>query len=292
MRIKRLAVPAVIAAAVLWGILPLFVRYLTAYGLGSLEICLLRSLSGAVLMLPVILIIDPKLLWIRLRHLWYFLGTGIGSLLFFNVCYFYTVTITSMAVASILLYTAPIIVTFLSVLLFKEKLTKRKLIALALAVGGCVLVSGIGGKVSPVGILTGLGAGFGYALYSIFGRYALRDYGSVTVTFYTFLFAAVGGLFLVNWQTIGTVAAEVPSAFLLAALMGLVSTVLPYLLYTFGLGYISPGRASVIACVEPLTAALVGAVVYKEGLSLWQISGIISIIAALLLLAKNNDGGD
>lgn len=68
-----------------------------------------------------------------------------------------------------LLYTAPSIVMILSLVLFHERITVQKLIALVLAFAGCCLVSLVGGehKLSTIGILYGFGAGFGYALYSI-----------------------------------------------------------------------------------------------------------------------------
>ncbi len=90
-----------------------------------------------------LLIFDRKLFVIRLKDLWCFLGTGICSIVFFNFCYFKAITMTSLSVAAILLYTAPAIVMVLSYFLFKEKLTKRKLLALAMTFAGCVLVTGI-----------------------------------------------------------------------------------------------------------------------------------------------------
>lgn len=97
---------------------------------------------------------------------------------------------TSLSVAAVLLYTAPAFVMVLSYLLFHEKFTVRKSIALVLTFVGCVFVTGIIGSsqtLSGKGILIGIGAGFGYALYSIFGRFALKKgYDSFTISFYTF----------------------------------------------------------------------------------------------------------
>ena len=78
---------------------------------------------------------------------------------------------------------------------------KRQTISLALAFVGCVLVAGIGqaaaAQVTAAGIIAGVLSGFGYALYSIFGRYALdKKYDSQTITAYTFVFAAIGCSFL------------------------------------------------------------------------------------------------
>ena len=99
----------------------------------------------------------------------------------------------SLSTAAILLYTSPIWIMLMSVVFFREKLDRRKILALALAFAGCVLVSGISGNgITPVGLLVGLGSGIGYGLYSILGTVALRKYSPFTVTTYTFLFAAAG----------------------------------------------------------------------------------------------------
>ena len=104
-------------------------------------------------------------------------------------------TLTSLSAAAVLLYTAPMIVVLLSAVLFGEKLTRWKLAAMVLAFAGCVMTTGVfreNGALDPGAIITGLGAGLGYALYSIFGRYALnRGYAPFTITAYTFLAAAV-----------------------------------------------------------------------------------------------------
>ena len=98
------------------------------------------------------------------------------------------------------MYTSPIWVTLFARVVFREKIGKRKLVALLMAFAGCILVSGITGgvgRVSMEGLLLGLGSGIGYGLYSIFGRIALeKGYHPMTVSAYTFLFACVGVLFL------------------------------------------------------------------------------------------------
>ena len=70
-----------------------------------------------------------------------FLGLGLGSVLFFTVCYFKSIEMLPLSIAAILLYTSPIWVTLMSVLFFKERLTLRRVAALVLAFGGCLPVS-------------------------------------------------------------------------------------------------------------------------------------------------------
>ena len=108
------------------------------YGFSPLQVTAVRTVIGAVFMTVLLLIRSPQLLKIRLRDIWMFIGTGIISVVLFNLFYLITFSLSSLSVAVMLLYTAPVFVMLLSVLLFKERLTKGKLLALASTVTGCL----------------------------------------------------------------------------------------------------------------------------------------------------------
>lgn len=285
---EKRAAAAVVAAAALWGLMGIFVRRFTAAGLGSLETTEVRILGGLVLLGLYLAAFRREKLRIRLRDVWCFLGTGIVSLLLFSCCYFRTMTLTSLAVAGVLLYTAPVFVTLLSALLFRERLTGAKLLALAMAVAGCALVSGVGGAggLTAAGLLLGLGSGFFYALYSIFGRFAIRrGYDAWTITFYTFLFCAAGGALVCDWPAVGAAfRAGGGALWLWAAAMSLVTAFAAYLLYTWGLERMEPGRASILATVEPVVAALAGVAVFGEALTVRTVFGILLVLGAVAAL--------
>jgi len=284
---KKFAPVLIVIAGILWGCIGLFVRPLNEKGLSSMDVVALRAYVTLLAMSIFLLIYDRKLFKIKLKDIWCFLGTGICSILFFNFCYFSCINITSLAVAAILLYTAPAIVMILSFFLFKEKLKAKKIIALIMTFVGCVLVTGVVGQSVPLsgkGILVGLGAGLGYALYSIFSRYAIeRGYQSFTITFYTFLFASIGSFFISDFSQVITVATKETGNLLLCLSFGIVCTVLPYLTYTLGLKYVENGKASIIASIEPVTATILGFFVFHEKLSIASIFGVFLVLAALIL---------
>lgn len=281
----------IILAAVFWGSMGIFVRGLTGLaGFTSIQIVSLR-LSVAALSFTLILFIkDPRGFRIRLKDIPLFLGLGFGSVLFFTACYFTAIRMMTLSVAAILLYTSPIWVMLLSLLLFHEKMTARKLLALGISFLGCIFVSGIGSDNSGItltGILVGLGAGLGYGLYSILGSIALRRYSTYTVTAYTFVIAAAGSLFLCSlpdlWHKI-TVCPRKPYLCLFIILTGLVTAVIPFLLYTLGLEQIEASRAAIIATVEPMVATLIGVIVFHEYMTLSSVLGILCITSAIILL--------
>ena len=178
----------------------------------------------------------------------------------------------------------------MSMLFFREKMNRIKLIALALAFAGCVLVSGISGEgVTLIGLLIGLGSGIGYGLYSILGTVVLRRYSPYTVTTYTFLFAAAGA-----WLVCGpgdmlarfSAAAELPFLLFFCCLTALVTAVIPFLSYTLGLRTVEASRAGILATIEPMVATLIGILVFSEPLTLLSGLGILLILAAVILLNR------
>ena len=278
---------AVIASGCLWGLMGLFRRSLGGLGFDSFVIVFVRCGAAALFFALTILLRDKSAFRIRLKDLWCFIGSGLCSLLFFTVCYFQAMTLMSLSAAAILLYTAPCFVVLMSALLFQEKLNGRLILSVFLAFSGCCLVSGLVGqetKISLIGLLYGLGSGFGYALYSIFGKLALRrGYASSTINFYSCLLAALGAGLIFGVKAPVALMFSSSGTLALCLLAGVVTSYLPYLLYTFGLSGIEAGRASVMASVEPVVATLVGVLVYRESLDLFSLAGIALVLFAVLL---------
>ncbi len=280
----------IILAGCFWGSMGIFVRKLSSFGFTSVQIVAIRVTLAALFFSLLLLIRDRSGFRIRLRDLPLFLGLGFGSILFFTVCYFTAISMMPLSAAAILLYTSPIWIMLMSVLFFREKLTGRKLLALALAFAGCVLVSGLSGEGIPVtGLLVGLGSGIGYGLYSILGTVALRKYSPYTVTTWTFLFAAVGSWFICSPADMVAKFSAAPnpvSLLLFCCLTALVTAVIPFLSYTLGLRTVEASRAGILATVEPMVATLIGVLVFSEPLTLLSGLGILLILAAVVLLNR------
>ena len=281
----------ILEAGVLWGSMGLFVRSLSGLGFDAMQIPAGRLGLAAVCFWIVLLRFRPaEERRIRWKDLPLFLGLGLANILFFTVCYFTAISMMPLSTAAILLYIAPIWVTLLSALLFHEKLDGRKLLALAMAFGGCALVSGLGGGgLTARGLLVGLGAGLGYGLYSILGSVALRRYSPYTVTAWTFLIAALGALCICRPMEMLRTLSAAPSpgdTALLFVLTALVTAVAPFLCYTLGLRSVEPGRAAILATVEPMVASLLGIFVFHEKLTITAALGILLILAAIVLLSR------
>ena len=278
---------SVMAAGFLWGIISIFIKGMDTLDFSPLQILQMRTLISSFIMAFFLFAADRRLLCFELKDIWMFIGTGVISLTFFSMCYFQTIIESGASVAVILLYTSPIFVILLSRILFQEKITALKLTALVMTFIGCILVSGIGnGKNSMTlrGFIIGLGSGFGYALYSIFSRYALRKYNVLTIIFYTFLFSGISILPFSGPLLKGNLAH--PCILLYGVGIALLCTVLPYLLYTFGMIRTETGKAAILVTVEPLVGTLVGCGLYGEPMTLVKACGILLTFGAVILLGR------
>ena len=278
-----------LSAGVMWGIMGIFIRHFSSLGLGSLEIGQIRIFFALIATLVYLLLCHRDLLRIRLKDLWCFVGGGVLSVMLFCYTNFKAMQFIPISVATILVYTAPIFITLFSALLFKERITLKTVIALALSFFGCVLVCGIGGgeKLSPLGIALGLISGFVYSLYSIFSRFAInRGYRAWTITFYSFLLCVLVGAIFCDWPSIGAVM-SVPGNWLWAAGLGVCCGFAPYTLYSLSLERIRSSAASVLSSVDPVVATLVSVWVFNEPFGIGGVIGIIMVLSAILILSGN-----
>lgn len=277
----------IIIGASLWGTIGFYVKNLYAFGFTPMEVVTLRVTTTAIILFIFIIFVSPNSL--KLQHytdLKYFIGTGIFSIIFFNFSLFKTIDLASIPVATALLYTAPAFVILLSFFLFKEPLTRFKVISLLLTLLGTALVVGLIplnlDNIPLITIFFGLCSGFGYALYSIFSKFALKKYSSLTITTFTFFVATVALLPFFPFQEKLPLLLDI-KVFLLVFGLGLLPTTLAYLIYTVGLNQTEASKAAIISTIEPVVATLVGTLIFHESFSVVQAAGMGSIIFAVIL---------
>ena len=291
----------VIVSAILWGLYGSFVTVLTSMGLSGNALVFLRTLATSLPVGFLMLLTDRQAFKVRPADVPLFFANGLFSLLFFTFCYTNAIKVTKIATAAALLYTAPAIVMVLSALLFGERLHARKVICCLLAVVGCAFASGLGGELfageaasagapfTLAGLILGLGAGLGYALYSIFSRMILnRGYSVYTNVFYSFGIAMFGFLALSCAEGSAGQVFESPSRTALALLCGLLTGSLAYVLYTAGMKGMETSRAAQLTTIEPVTAAILGSALFHQPLSVWEIAGIIMVVGSVILMNAGN----
>lgn len=274
--------------ATLWGTIGFFVKKLYNYGFSPMEVVTLRVVFAAIILLIYLQIKSPASLKLKkISDIKYFLGTGIISIIFFNYCMFKTMELATIPISAALLYTAPAFVIILSYFLFRERITIHKAVALFLTINGTAFVVGfIPFQMNSIPLLTiliGLGSGLGYALYSIFSKFALRKYTSLTITTYTFVTAAIVLIPFFPFKEKFTELLQF-DVLLNAFALGIFPTAVAYIVYTYGLNRTEASKAAIIATVEPIVATLIGIFVFLEPFNIFQIFGMMLIILAVIII--------
>jgi DME family drug/metabolite transporter len=278
----------VFIAGSLWGTLGIFIKLMEQYGSTPSMTSFIRVVFAAI-MLAVITLVKDGIKGFKVSRKTMIACALLGMICqgLYNILYSMSVTKNGMGLASVLLYTAPVFTCICSFVIFKEKLTPRKIIALMINIAGCMLtVTGgdlNGVKVVVFGLIVGVGAGLCYGLQAIFGRLATDEGSPFAVAAYNFMFASLfialvtqpwkTGLEIINIKVIG-----------IGFLYALIPTTLGYIIYFNALQKIKDSsKVTVIASVELVLATVFGVILYKEGISAANITGMFLVLGSILL---------
>jgi DME family drug/metabolite transporter len=293
----------VLLGAALWATLGLFYTHLIDdFGLSPRTVVFFRALLTAAVLFAAHVAawgargraggVFPSVT--RWRDLAGFAVFGaVGIAVFYNV-YVNAVDLTGMAVAAVLMYTAPAWVTVISALFMGEQLTRIKAAAVVLAMAGAGLVARIYDpnvlRLNPRGVLFGLGAGLTYGLYTIFSKVNLRQHPPWTVIAFALGF---GSLFMLPFQDFAEVAGAVTSPETLPWLLGVTlgPTLLGGISFNMGLRDVPASNASIIATLEPVIATVLGWQFLGETLEWLQLGGGVLVLGAVMMLSRTRRGG-
>lgn len=290
---------ALVGAAIL-STTAIFIRYLTqTYNMPPLVLAFWRDVFVTLTLFPVLGIVRSALLRLERRHTLYLILYGF-VLAIFNALWTTSVYLNGAAISTVLVYCSAAFTALLGWWLLDERLDGVKLLAVALCLGGCVLVSGAldpaAWRANLLGILTGVFSGLGYALYSLMGRSAsLRGLNPWTTLFYTFGFAT---FFLLSFNLIpgGVIpgAAVHPSDLLwlgnalvgwgILVLLAAGPTVVGYGLYNVSLSYLPSSVANLILTLEPVFTAVSAYIMLGERLNGIQLVGSLIILFGVIVL--------
>jgi drug/metabolite transporter (DMT)-like permease len=292
---------ALISAAIL-STTAIFIRHLTqTYHMPALVLAFWRDGFVALSLLVVLRLIRPGLLRVKPQHLPYLLIYGL-ILAVFNSLWTLSVALNGAAISTVLVYCSAGFTALLGRWLLNERLDWAKILAVALSLGGCILVSEAfdlaAWRANFVGILTGILSGLGYAVYSLMGRSAAqRGLNPWTIVLYTFSFAAVC-LLLFNLVPAGI--GPLPGAAVRPAdlfwlgnalagwgiliLLAAGPTVAGFGLYNVSLSYLPSSVANLILTLEPAFTAVIAYFLLAERLTAIQIGGSLLIMIGVVFL--------
>lgn len=285
-RAESAGVAAVFAAAVLWGCIGVLSFGLFRLGVDPWEVAFWRAALSAVgLTLYLALFRRSALRLSGWQDAALLSGFGLIGVGLFYVSFQLANYLTSVAVAVVLLYTAPVLVMLGASVFLGEALTRRKLlIALVVVLGvGATSLGAVGAEVrlTPAGVVWGLTAALSYSAYYLFGRRYLPRFGVLRTLVYSLLTGTVA-LGIAAWTFGHAPRASLPaSAWLLLLALSLGTTLFANSLYYWGLSRVEAGRAAVIASVEPVVAALLALAIFDQRLTVLGWLGVVLVVAGV-----------
>lgn len=282
-----------VLSGVMWGSGGIFVRILTELGMDGISVAESRLVVAVCVMAAVICLYDRRLFRVKLKDAWIFAMGGFCGILGVMLAYNAAIKEVTLSLAAVLLSMSPIFVLFFAAVMFGERITRKKLGCMALALAGCVLVSGCletgsGMKWSAAGIGFGVLAAFFYAMYSLVSKESARkEYHAFTMIFYSMFISAAVLIPVTDWKCIFKVTAGGGMKMVLFMFVNaLVTSVLPYVFYTLSLNYMEAGKASILAAGEPVAAMVFGFLFFSERPTFLAVMGLVLTTAALAVFSK------
>ena len=277
----------VVLAASCWGLIGLLGAKLNQAGFSGLEVASLRITLASLVLILVSPFVLGSLRVLKRKQLPLLSMQSLLGVFLMTVCYFLAVQHIGAALSVALLYTAPVWSMLLAHFVLKERMSLSGVMLTLITVVGVALCLNTSAPLNWAGIAFGLLSGFSYACFGVLGKKALNNtpptillYSSVLISGITMLFMP---FFHSAMQKMFTDMA--PNIWMVAVMIAVVGTLLPYTLYTKALQWMPATRAQVLTIFEPLTAVLLAAVILHEPLGWPQYVGIAMILASALFNA-------
>lgn len=281
MREKKSPRMMLITSMAIFGTLGLFVRNIPV---SSGELALYRAVLAALLLAAYFIVTKQKIPFEKMKKevpllLLSGIAMGINWILLFEAYKYTTVSIATLSY-----YFAPVIVTVVCPILFHEKLTGKQMVCFAMSTLGIVMITGVGdmrGGNDFVGILFGLGAAVFYATVILLNKF-IKNVEGIHRTFFQFLSAILilipyvmmtSGVTLRKMNTIGWVN---------LLTVGFIHTGVTYCMYFSSLKELPGQKAAILSYIDPLVAVIISVAVLGEKMTLWQAAGGILILGFTL----------
>lgn len=257
-----------------------------------------RSTIALLILAPILLARGRARLLVRKTHVVQFFLLGILGIAGSNYFYYLAIEKTTVATAIVLQYVAPVWVLLYMLARRLQRPTLMRVSGVILAVIGCAFAVGeigtrngfpwlaiTGLRFNKVGVIAAELAAVTFAFYNVYAQHLVQLYHRWTVLVYSLLGAA---LFWIAVNPPWKIAAQhySGSQWLFMLVFAISSMLIPFALYFTGLQYLDPTRAIVTACLEPVWAILLTAMIVGELVSTMQVVGIGVVLAATILVQR------
>ena len=294
---RRSARVAVVASAACFATIGILTKWAFAHGADPLSLLAVRFVLAAVVMGTAQALRDPASLRVTrgdLLRFGFLSLTGYGAA---SLCYSFAVREIGASVTTVLLYTYPALVSIIGWVFLREPFPPRRLAAVAMTFVGCAFVAEVFTAGSPVttrGLVLGLGAGLGYAVFNVLSHRLLHRTPRLTLMAYMFGFSALGMTVIAAVTgRFRSVAAWDGQAWIALALIVAIPTFAGVMLYFSGMKGMGAAQAAVVSTLElPLTVLLAAALFADERLGPLQLAGAAVVLAGVMLAEWGAPAGE
>ena len=274
-----------------WGTGGVWITQMGRLGASSL----MTGFTGHLFALPmlaiaILLTIGKSGFKISKRGLLFSIIMGVVTKGFFKMAYDTTISTIGVSTGAVLLYTAPVFVAILSMLVFREKLYKNNSIVLGMNLVGVFLMVTLGNfsslNIAPLGLLLGLISAFLHASNTIMAKISGSADDSLTMAFYMLVFSTITqGIFAQPWTDTNMALLTSGSFLFWAIINALITGALANLFYLKGLSTnIDASKAPIISSVEVIVASLMGVILFGEGMNWVGLLGIGLMLGSIYLM--------
>lgn len=287
-RIGGILLVAVSAAA--FGVMPVFAKNAYAAGTSVFSLLFLRFLTGAVFMF--LLMAVRKLALPSRREIGIFLLLGAVLYVGQSLTYFTALNHASAGVVALLVYTYPAMVMLGSAVLFRERITPRRVIALCLALAGAFVIIGTEFRASPWGIVLSVLCAVFYSAYILASSRVVKAGMGIQSSAFIMLGAAAvyGAVNLI----LGFSPPRGIHGAAAVAMLALISTVLAMWAFFTGMARTGPSTAALVSTLEPVVTVFSSVLLLSEKLTVHVVAGGCLVLTALIITAlpSGGDGGE
>ena len=270
-----------ITSMVAFGTLAPFVRNINV---SSGELALYRAILAASLIAVFLLITKQRIPFEKIgKEIPLLLASGVAMGINW-ILLFEAYKYTTVSAATLSYYFAPVIVTAVCPILFKEKLTKKQILCFVMSTSGLVMITGIGdmgGSKGMIGILFGLGAACFYATVILLNKF-IKNVEGIHRTFLQFLAAIlvlIPYVMLTSGVTLGNLDGF---GWINLLIVGLIHTGVTYCLYFSSLKELPGQKAAILSYIDPLVAVLISVTILNESMTMAQVFGGVLILGFTL----------
>ena len=221
------------------------------------------------------------------------LAFGVLGMLGVQYTYFAVIEHSNAAIGTVLQYLGPTVIAVYLAVVYRHRPARRELVAIVLAMLGTLLLVTHGEwgvlQISLEGLLWGLSSAVALAFYTVQPVALLKRHDSAVVVGWGML---IGGLTFMGWSQPWHISGIWDSGTYLAVLFIVVlGTLVPFYCYLLAVKTIGPQRTSLLACAEPLSAALVSVVWLNVEFGWLDVLGSLCIVLTIYLLARSKQSG-